>query len=162
MEHSYVILQIGCLFLWELFLCVRQIKSLACPRTRKEDSVLRTTGNFVSLLKHSFIHFKCLFLCLYLFYLLCFEKQRTVELKHSFNTIHCLVFWRLYWFSAFFYSVVFKTMAKVPLNLMIENEVLLEEQLLRLLDLHVSLKRTPDSFWKGHENLKINFFSQKR
>lgn len=53
-------------------------------------------------------------------------------------------------------------MAKVPLNLMIENEVLLEEQLLRLLDLHVSLKRTPDSFWKGHENIKINFFSQKR
>lgn len=54
-------------------------------------------------------------------------------------------------------------MAKVPLLLMMENEVLLEEHLLRLLDLHVSLTRIPsDLFWKGHENLKINFFSQTR
>lgn len=53
-------------------------------------------------------------------------------------------------------------MAKIPLILMVENEILLEEHLLRLLHLHVSLRRTPsDLFWKGHENLKINFFSKQ-
>lgn len=50
-------------------------------------------------------------------------------------------------------------MATVPLILMIENEILLEEHPLRPLHLHVSLKGIPsDLFWKGHENLKINFF----
>lgn len=54
-------------------------------------------------------------------------------------------------------------MAKVPLLLMMENEVLLEEHLLRLLDLHVSLMRIPSElFWKGYENLKINFFSPNK
>lgn len=89
-----------------------------------------------------------------------------MELRHSLNSVQCLAsliyFCSLYWFSTFLFSCI-QNNGKVPLVVMIENEVLLEKHLLRLLDLHVSLKRTPsDSFWKGHENLKINFFSQTR
>lgn len=47
-------------------------------------------------------------------------------------------------------------MTKVPLVLMIEGQILLAEHLLRLFDLHVSLKRKfSDSFWERHENVEI-------
>lgn len=88
-----------------------------------------------------------------------------MQLRHSFIQ-HCSVlgFTHVFLQAILVFYFLFSCIQnnkKVPLILLIENEVLLEEHLPRVLQFHVSLKRIfSDSFWKGHENLTINFFSQ--
>lgn len=94
-----------------------------------------------------------------------FERKHSMTSTHPFNTI--LPFTSLLFLqSTFFYLLsnllVFRTIAKVPLVLMVEDQALLEKHLRRLLDLHVSLKRNSDQFWERHDNLEINLFSQKK
>lgn len=137
-ERSHVTLQIGCLFLWEHFLCVRQIKPLACLRTRR--FCFEDRGEFQPSLEtqlNSFYVFaSALFPILSVF---SFEKKSKDGIKvftqHILCSVSLLYCYSLNCFSTFFYSVVVKTMAKEFLLLLTtEDQVLLEEHLLRLLD----------------------------